>query len=98
MRPSDRDTIVAIATGHGEAAIGIVRLSGPEAVGIASGFFCGTHELNRVEDRRVTYGRMEGLVTAGARPAEPGEFTRRAFLNGRIDLTQAEALFGWSES
>ena len=39
MRPSDRDTIVAIATGPGEAAIGIVRLTGPEAVGIASGFF-----------------------------------------------------------
>ncbi|MDE2888696.1 MAG: tRNA uridine-5-carboxymethylaminomethyl(34) synthesis GTPase MnmE [Gemmatimonadota bacterium] len=134
MRPSDRDTIVAIATGHGEAAIGIVRLSGPEAVGIASGFFCGSRELNRVGDRRLTYGRfvvgdqdldevlvsvmrgsrsftgedtvefnchggplllrraMEALVSAGARPAEPGEFTRRAFLNGRIDLTQAEAI------
>ena len=134
MRPSDRDTIVAIATGPGEAAIGIVRLTGPEAVGIASGFFCGSRELNRIEDRRLTYGRfvvgdqdldevlvsvmrasrsftgedtvefnchggplllqraMEGLVSAGARPAEPGEFTRRAFLNGRIDLTQAEAI------
>ncbi len=134
MRPSDRDTIVAIATGHGEAAIGIVRLSGSEAVGIASGFFCGSRELNRVGDRRMTYGRfvvgdrdldevlvsvmrgsrsftgedtvefnchggplllrraMEALVSAGARPAEPGEFTRRAFLNGRIDLTQAEAI------
>lgn len=134
MRPSDRDTIVAIATGPGEAAIGIVRLTGPEAVGIASGFFCGARELNRIEDRRLTYGRfvvgdqdldevlvsvirgsrsftgedtvefnchggpfllrraMEALVSAGARPAEPGEFTRRAFLNGRIDLTQAEAI------
>ena len=134
MRPSDRDTIVAIATGQGEAAIGIVRLSGPEAVGIASGFFYGSHELSHVEDRRLTYGRfvvgeqdldevlvcvmrgsrsftgedtvefnchggplllrraMEALVEAGARPAEPGEFTRRAFLNGRIDLTQAEAI------
>ena len=134
MRPSDRDTIVAIATGPGEAAIGIVRLTGPEAVEIASGFFCGSLALNRVEDRRLTYGRfvvgdrdldevlvavmrgsrsftgedtvefnchggplllrraMEALVSAGARPAEPGEFTRRAFLNGRIDLTQAEAI------
>ncbi|MDE2999856.1 MAG: tRNA uridine-5-carboxymethylaminomethyl(34) synthesis GTPase MnmE [Gemmatimonadota bacterium] len=134
MRPSDRDTIVAIATGHGEAAIGIVRLSGPEAVAIASGFFCGSRELDRVEDRRLAYGRfvvgerdldevlvsvmrgsrsftgedtvefnchggplllrraMEALVSAGARTAEPGEFTRRAFLNGRIDLTQAEAV------
>lgn len=134
MRPSDRDTIVAIATGPGEAAIGIVRLTGPEAVGIASGFFCGARELRRMEDRRLMYGRfvvgdqdldevlvsvmrgsrsftgedtvefnchggplllrraMEALVSAGARPAEPGEFTRRAFLNGRIDLTQAEAI------
>ena len=134
MRPSDRDTIVAIATGHGEAAIGIVRLSGAEAIEIASGFFCGSVELDRVEDRRLTYGRfvvgdrsldevlvsvmrasrsftgeetvefnchggplllrraMEALVSAGARQAEPGEFTRRAFLNGRIDLTQAEAI------
>lgn len=134
MRPSDRDTIVAIATGSGEAAIGIVRLTGPEAVGIASGFFCGARELRRMEDRRLMYGRfvvgdqdldevlvsvmrgsrsftgedtvefnchggplllrraMEALVSAGARPAEPGEFTRRAFLNGRIDLTQAEAI------
>ncbi len=134
MKPSDRDTIVAIATGPGEAAIGIVRLTGPEAVGIASGFFCGSRELNHIEDRRLTYGRfvvgdqdldevlvsvmrasrsftgedtvefnchggplllqraMEALVSGGARPAEPGEFTRRAFLNGRIDLTQAEAI------
>lgn len=34
------------------------------------------------------------LLTLGARPAEPGEFTRRAFMNGRIDLTQAEAVMG----
>jgi len=37
---------------------------------------------------------VEGLVAAGARPARPGEFTRRAFLNGRIDLAQAEAVLG----
>ena len=41
-----------------------------------------------VSGRRV----LETTWTAGARPAEPGEFTRRAFLNGRIDLTQAEAV------
>jgi len=40
----------------------------------------------------VTRQVLEAILAAGARPAEPGEFTRRAFLNGRIDLTQAEAV------
>ena len=35
---------------------------------------------------------LEIIIRSGARPAEPGEFTRRAFLNGRIDLTQAESV------
>jgi tRNA modification GTPase len=35
---------------------------------------------------------FEAVIAAGARPAQPGEFTRRAFLNGRIDLSQAEAV------
>ena len=35
---------------------------------------------------------LEAVIHAGARPAEPGEFTKRAFLNGRIDLSQAEAV------
>ncbi|HXF48404.1 MAG TPA: tRNA uridine-5-carboxymethylaminomethyl(34) synthesis GTPase MnmE [Verrucomicrobiae bacterium] len=42
--------------------------------------------------RAVTSAIVEALVRAGARPAQPGEFTRRAFLNGRLDLTQAEAV------
>ena len=37
---------------------------------------------------------LEAVIHAGARPAEPGEFTKRAFLNGRIDLSQAEAVMG----
>ena len=40
----------------------------------------------------VITGVAEALVAAGARPAEPGEFTRRAFLNGRMDLTAAEGI------
>ena len=35
---------------------------------------------------------LETVIREGARPAEPGEFTKRAFLNGRIDLSQAEAV------
>ncbi len=42
--------------------------------------------------RAVTRAVLDAVLDAGARPAEPGEFTRRAFLNGRIDLTQAEAV------
>jgi tRNA modification GTPase len=132
------DTICAIATAPGEAAIGVVRLSGPEAIAagdrilrLASGRF-----LKALDDRRVAFGHAvdpadgcvidEVLVTVMRAPnsytredvvelschggphvlkrilgallsphvrlAEPGEFTRRAFLNGRIDLAQAEAV------
>ena len=42
--------------------------------------------------RAVLTGIADALVALGARPAEPGEFTRRAFLNGRMDLTEAEAV------
>ncbi len=42
--------------------------------------------------RAVSAGVAEALVRLGARPAEPGEFTRRAFLNGRMDLLEAEAV------
>ncbi len=134
MRPSDRDTIVAIATAPGEGAIGIIRLSGDEAISMASCSFHGKEPLDQLEDRRLTFGRLiirdqfldevlvsvmraphsytgehtvelnchggplvlrrivESLLAAGARQAEPGEFTRRAFLNGKMDLTQAEAV------
>ncbi len=134
MRPSDRDTIVAVTTPPGEGAIGIVRLSGPQAVEIAAPCFRSGQKLHEVANRRLTYGRfvigdqdldevlvavmrsprtytgedlvefnchggalllrrvVEALVDGGARIAERGEFTRRAFLNGRIDLTQAEAV------
>jgi len=130
------DTIAAISTPLGEGAIGIVRLSGKDAVGIADRIFRSKkgrlastfrsfsshygHVLDNdviVDEALLTvmrapksYTKEEmveischggiiplrktlGLVLEkGARLAEPGEFTKRAFLNGRLDLTQAEAV------
>jgi len=132
------DTIAAISTPMGEGAIGIVRLSGEEAVAIADQLFRSPSgkKLKEVETHTIHYGRIVdpkseeiaeevmvslmraprtftredvveinchgGIVSvnrvlqlalnAGARLAEPGEFTKRAFLNGRIDLSQAEAV------
>lgn len=132
------DTIAAISTPIGEGAIGIVRMSGAEAIPIASILFQGVQgkKLNQVPSHTIHYGYIVdpiteeivdevmvsvmkgpktftkediveinchgGLVSVnrilqvllknGARLAEPGEFTKRAFLNGRIDLSQAEAV------
>jgi tRNA modification GTPase len=129
------DTIVAIATPPGRGGIGIVRLSGPEAVTIAKPMLRLSHtgelqpnhthfgELiepetsDRIDEVVVSYFAkphsyttddvveiachgspvvlkhvVEMALARGARLAEPGEFTMRAFLNGRIDLTQAEAV------
>lgn len=128
------DTIVAISTAMGEGAIGIVRLSGPEALPIINKLFQGK-DLSKVTSHTIHYGHivnsegkildevmvtllkapktytrediveinchggivalqriLEACLHQGARLAEPGEFTKRAFLNGRIDLSQAEAL------
>ena len=129
------DTITAIATPLGEGAIGIIRISGTEAVAIANRIFQGKN-LETVDSHTLNYGHildpdkdeildevMVGVMRAprtftrediieinthggiavtneilqlilrqGARMAEPGEFTKRAFLNGRVDLTQAEAI------
>jgi len=125
------DTIAAISTPVGQGGIGIVRLSGPGALGILRGFFapplaprCLTygHVVDPASGQIVdevlvahmpaphTYTRqdvieinchgglaplrrvLEMCLRGGARLAEPGEFTLRAFLNGRIDLAQAEAV------
>ncbi len=132
------DTIVAISTPTGPGAIGIVRMSGPDSLGIAGKAFrpargqpVGPHEnfcllyghvvdpdtgddvdeaLLAVMRAPRSYTRedvvelhchgglaaqravLRLLVRLGARLAEPGEFTRRAFLNGRIDLAQAESV------
>ena len=126
------DTIVAIATPRGRGGIGVVRISGPDALRIAAVLLPGTPELAprhatltqavdahaRVIDSVVAtsfpdphsytgqhvvevsgHGNpvlldrvVAAAVAAGARLARPGEFTLRAFLNGRIDLAQAEAV------
>lgn len=132
------DTIAAIATPLGEGGIGIVRISGPEAVSIGDQMFAAKRgdTLAELGTYKVRYGRVlepetnrqldealalvmlaphsytgedvveiqchGGVVVIreildlalrlGARLAEPGEFTKRAFLNGRLDLSQAEAV------
>ncbi|MGT2811355.1 tRNA uridine-5-carboxymethylaminomethyl(34) synthesis GTPase MnmE [Streptococcus minor] len=135
MITKEFDTITAIATPLGEGAIGIVRISGTNAILIAQNIFKGKN-LATVSSHTLTYGHvidpdkdeildevMVGVMRAprtftredvieinthggiavtneilqlilrqGARMAEPGEFTKRAFLNGRVDLTQAEAV------
>ncbi|EOB9037152.1 tRNA uridine-5-carboxymethylaminomethyl(34) synthesis GTPase MnmE [Staphylococcus aureus] len=138
----DLDTITSISTPMGEGAIGIVRLSGPQAVEIADKLYKGKHLLNDVTSHTINYGHiidpeskevveevmvsvlrapktftrediieinchggiltinrvLELTMTYGARMAEPGEFTKRAFLNGRIDLSQAEAVMDFIRS
>src|SRR4030066_2102868 len=134
---NNNDTIVAIGTKPGEAAIGIVKISGDNSVAIAEKIFRSKNKikLSTVKTYNMVYGHIAdknrtgidevvlsvmrkprsytredvveinchgGLVATekvlqmcienGARIAEPGEFTKRAFLNGRIDLSQAEAV------
>src|SRR6478672_11383961 len=125
------DTIVAIATPPGRGGIGVVRVSGPSARGIAATLTDRPEPLEprhatlaRVRDGRAAIDRavltffpaphsytgedvleisahgspvllqaiVEAAAGAGARLAEPGEFTFRAYLRGRIDLVQAEAV------
>ncbi|ABR50863.1 tRNA modification GTPase TrmE [Alkaliphilus metalliredigens QYMF] len=132
------DTIAAIATAHGEAGIGIVRISGEKALHIIDQVFQSKQgkKLKDISPRRITYGHiidterneridevlvsymkgphtyttedvveinchggmipvkriLELILRKGARAADAGEFTKRAFLNGRIDLAQAEAV------
>lgn len=131
------DTIAAIATAMTASGIGIVRLSGDDALEIAGKVYRskgGKKDIKHAQSHTIHYGFiydgeqmvdevlvmvmkgprsytgedtveidchggvlamrkvLEAVVSAGARPAEPGEFTKRAFLNGRIDLSQAEAV------
>ena len=124
------DTIFALATGAGTAAIAVMRISGPASGPVLQKlcqrlpaprtatlrsirdhggtildrglvlWFPGPHsytgedsaELHLHGGRAVVDGVADALVAAGARPAEPGEFTERAFLNGRLDLLEAEGV------
>jgi tRNA modification GTPase len=129
----EADVIAAIATPAGAGGVGIVRVSGPGAIGLVAEVIgkreaelpdrvmCYGHAHDR-EGRRldevlavamrgprsftgedvaelhghggaVNMGRLlAAVLDAGARQAGPGEFTRRAFENGRLDLTRAEAI------
>ena len=131
------DTIAAIATAMSNSGIGIVRISGDEALDVADRIFRpkkGSRKVSDMETHTIHYGYvtdgdevidevmllimkaprsytcedtieidchggvlvmkkiLETVLKYGARPAEPGEFTKRAFLNGRIDLAQAESV------
>ncbi|MDT3960651.1 tRNA uridine-5-carboxymethylaminomethyl(34) synthesis GTPase MnmE [Staphylococcus kloosii] len=136
------DTITSISTPMGEGAIGIVRLSGVNAIEIADSLYRGKQKLADAQTHTINYGHiidpetdevveevmvsvlrapktftreniieinchggiltinrvLELTMTHGARMAEPGEFTKRAFLNGRIDLSQAEAVMDFIRS
>lgn len=129
-----KETIAAISTGMTSSGIGIVRISGDEAIDIADKVYRGKQQLKDVQTHTIHYGHiidgketvdevlvmlmkgprtftgedtveinchggtfvvkrvLELVLKNGARPAEPGEFTKRAFLNGKMDLSQAEAV------
>lgn len=129
-----KDTIAAISTGMTNSGIGIVRLSGNEALEIADKVYRGKEKITEVPSHTIHYGHiadgeetvdevlmmvmhgprtftgedtveinchggtyvvsrvLETVLKYGARAAEPGEFTKRAFLNGKMDLSQAEAV------
>ncbi len=132
------DTIAAISTAPGHSGIGIVRLTGRDALKIADKIFLSARQkkIRKTPSHRILYGHiidpsnketidevlvsvmkapntytrediveinshggpvpvrriLDLVINAGARLAEPGEFTQRAFLNGRLDLAQAEAV------
>jgi len=137
MNKSVSDTIVAIGTKPGEAAIGIIRLSGNKSIKLTEKIFRqkNSKKISQMKTFSMAYGYivdkkeetvdeviitlmkkpgsytkediveinchggiaaadkiLELCIKNGARIAEPGEFTKRAFLNGRIDLSQAEAV------
>ena len=138
MEKYENETIAAIATALSDSGIGIVRISGENAIYIIDNIFrsaAGRRILTKVQSHMIHYGYivdsdenvidevmvavmkaprsyttedtveinchggvlvmqkvLEAVLHAGARLAQPGEFTKRAFLNGRIDLSRAEAV------
>ena len=131
-----QDTIAALVTAVGESSVGIIRISGPEAVSIAAKIYQGKSDLLKADTHTIHYGYvydwkqdkkidealfmlMRGsrsftgedvvevqchggmvvlkqvlqlILLSGARLAEQGEYSKRAFLNGRLDLAQAESI------
>lgn len=129
-------TIAAISTPIGRGGIAVIRISGPDAVGVAERMFraCSGRVVRELEARRAVYGEIlrggevidTGVLTlfrapasytgedtaeischggiliaqsvlcaayeAGAEPAEPGEFTKRAYVSGKLGLSEAEAV------
>ncbi|GAB6179185.1 tRNA uridine-5-carboxymethylaminomethyl(34) synthesis GTPase MnmE [Desulfotomaculum defluvii] len=132
------DTIVAIATALGEGSIGVIRISGPDAISIGHKVFQPkvNKDWYKKDNYKIIYGHvidpttgelidevllsimrgpksftaedvieischgglvplrrvLEVILKYGARLAEPGEFSKRAFINGRLDLAQAESI------
>lgn len=131
-------TIAAISTPHGEGGIGVIRISGKDAISISDKVFCALNgkKLEDAKGYTALYGKVKNekgnideavalvfrapksytgedvvelsvhggmyvvketlraVFLAGAKPAERGEFTRRAYLNGKLDLIEAEAVMG----
>lgn len=129
-----KDTIAAVSTGMSLSGIGIVRISGAEALSVIDRIYSGKEQLSKADSHTIHYGYivdgdeavdevlvsvmraprtftgedtveinchggvyvvnrvLETVLKYGARPAEPGEFTKRSFLNGKMDLSQAEAV------
>ncbi len=138
MKFEREDTIVALATAHGSAAIAVIRLSGPKSISITEQFFYSNNKTKKSLADKASHTAHFGLLMhndviidevlitlfknkrsytgqesveischgstyiqqqllqlflqQGCRMAEPGEFTMRAFLNGKLDLSQAEAV------
>ena len=136
-------TIAAVSTGNVVSAIGIIRLTGDDAIAVSDKVFTLNNKkpLTSAPDRKLLLGQLhdklgrvldsccvivssgphsytgedtvefhchgspavlaaglEALYIAGAKPAKRGEFTKRAFLNGKLDLTQAEAVIDLIEA
>ena len=131
-------TIAAISTALGESAVGMIRISGSEAIAVADRVFCAVSgkPLSSLKGYAAAYGEVKDgerviddgvalvfrapksytgedvveitlhggrllllealrlILENGAKPAAPGEFTKRAFLNGKTDLTKAESIMG----
>lgn len=131
-----QDTIAALVTAVGESSVGIIRMSGPDAITVAKKIYKGSSDFDKAESHTIQYGYvydkkenkkidealfllMRGprsftgedvvevqchggmvvlkqvlqlILASGARLAEQGEYSKRAFLNGRLDLAQAESI------